>query len=172
VHSSHRWIIRTPFTVLLIVDSNRMNYDIQLLCIIFTVLNQIHFLFIHTWLRCGCWLTILYIVSIHCFTFPEHLSSPPILSGVRVTRSLVLCVCFGDRCLSFCSFSIVLSVFRYTYSDYPFGICNLFLDIIFVIHWIMGSGYVTVFSFQRTRYINTLVYNFQRNYCTRLFFPC
>jgi hypothetical protein len=32
----------------------------------------------------------------------EHLSSPPVLSGVRVTRSLVLCVCFVDRCLSFC----------------------------------------------------------------------
>ena len=29
----------------------------------------------------------------------------PSLSGVRVTRSLVLCVCFVDRCLSFCTFS-------------------------------------------------------------------
>jgi hypothetical protein len=28
-----------------------------------------------------------------------------ILSWVRVTRSLVLCVCFVDRCLSFCTFS-------------------------------------------------------------------
>ena len=36
---------------------------------------------------------------------PEHLSSPSIFSGVRVTRSLVLCVCFVDRCLSFCTFS-------------------------------------------------------------------
>jgi len=27
-------------------------------------------------------------------TLPEHLSSPPIFSGVRVTRSLVLCVMF------------------------------------------------------------------------------
>jgi hypothetical protein len=26
-------------------------------------------------------------------TLPEHLSSPPVFSGVRVTRSLVLCVC-------------------------------------------------------------------------------
>ena len=31
--------------------------------------------------------------------------TPPVLSGVRVTRSLVLCVCFVDRCLSFCTFS-------------------------------------------------------------------
>ena len=36
---------------------------------------------------------------------PEHLSSPPVFSGVCVTRSLVLYVCFVDRCLSFCAFS-------------------------------------------------------------------
>ena len=35
-------------------------------------------------------------------TLPEHLSLPPVFSGVRVTRSLV---CFVDRCLSFCTFS-------------------------------------------------------------------
>ena len=55
-------------------------------------------------------------------TLPEHLSSPPVFNGVRVTRSLVLYVCFVDRCLSFCPFylGIVLSVLlRYTYSDCP-----------------------------------------------------
>jgi hypothetical protein len=31
--------------------------------------------------------------------------SPPAFSVVRVTRSLVLFVCFVDRCLSFCPFS-------------------------------------------------------------------
>jgi hypothetical protein len=35
----------------------------------------------------------------------ELLTPPPGFSGVRVTRSLVLCVCFVDRCLSFCTFS-------------------------------------------------------------------
>jgi hypothetical protein len=30
---------------------------------------------------------------------------PPVFSGVRATRSLVLCVCFVGRCLSFCRFS-------------------------------------------------------------------
>ena len=30
-----------------------------------------------------------------------HLSSPPVLSGVLITRSLDLCVCFVDRCFSF-----------------------------------------------------------------------
>ena len=63
-------------------------------------------------------------------TLPEHLSSPPGFSGVRVTRSIVLCVCFVDRCLSFCTFfwAFVLSVLLwYTESDYPFGIFKLFL---------------------------------------------
>ena len=30
---------------------------------------------------------------------------PPVFSGLRVTRSLVLCVCFVDRYLSLCPFS-------------------------------------------------------------------
>ena len=34
-----------------------------------------------------------------------HLSSLPVCSGVPVTRSLVLCVCFVDCCLSFSLFS-------------------------------------------------------------------
>ena len=38
-------------------------------------------------------------------TLPGHLSYTPLFSGVRVTRSLVLCICFVDRCLSFCTFS-------------------------------------------------------------------
>ena len=43
-------------------------------------------------------------------TLPEHPSSPQVFSGVRVNRSLVLCVCFVDRCLSFCPFSFGHSV--------------------------------------------------------------
>jgi len=39
-------------------------------------------------------------------TLPEHLRSPSDFSGVRVTRSLVLCVCFVDRCLIFWPFSL------------------------------------------------------------------
>ena len=34
-------------------------------------------------------------------TLPDHLSSPPVFSGVRITRSLVLCACFLNRRLSF-----------------------------------------------------------------------
>jgi hypothetical protein len=44
-------------------------------------------------------------------TLSAHLSSPPVFSGVRVTRSLVLYVCFVDRCLSFCTFSFGHCVF-------------------------------------------------------------
>ena len=45
------------------------------------------------------------LVEQELLTHTEHLSSPPVFSGVHVTRSLVLYVCFVDRCLSFCTFS-------------------------------------------------------------------
>ena len=62
-------------------------------------------------------------------TLPEHLSSPSVFSGVRDALSLVVYVCFVDHCfLSYCFLlSIVLSVLRYTDSDYPFGVFKLFL---------------------------------------------
>ena len=41
------------------------------------------------------------LVEQELLTLPQHLSSPPVCSGVRVTRSLVLYVCFVDRCLYF-----------------------------------------------------------------------
>ena len=51
-----------------------------------------------------------------------------VISGVRVTRSLVLCVCFvDDRCWSF--LSIVFSVFLcFADSDCLFGIFKLFFQ--------------------------------------------
>jgi hypothetical protein len=60
------------------------------------------------------WFVIILFIRLHflnktlpliLFTLPEHLSSPPVFSEVRVTRSLVLYVCFVDRCLSLCTFS-------------------------------------------------------------------
>ena len=64
--------------------------------------------FPHSWLITG-FVTRLTrrvpLVEHELLTLPEHLSSPPVCSGVRVTRSLVLYVCFVDRCLSFCTFS-------------------------------------------------------------------
>ena len=63
----------------------------------------------HSWLITG-FVTRLTrrvpLVEQELLIFAGHLSSPPpIFSGVRITRSLVLCICFVDRCLSFCSFS-------------------------------------------------------------------
>jgi hypothetical protein len=78
-------------------------------------------------------------------TLPDHLSSPPIFSGIRVTRSLVLYICFVDRCLSFCTFSFghclvcsssiygfwlplwYLQTLRKWYLSYPFWIKVTFL---------------------------------------------
>jgi hypothetical protein len=45
------------------------------------------------------------LVEQELLTLPEHLRSPPVFSGVHVTRSLVLWLCFVDHCLSFCFFS-------------------------------------------------------------------
>ena len=64
--------------------------------------------FPHAWLITGFVTRLTRQVSLveqELLTLPQHLSSPPVFSGVRVTRSLVLYVCFVDRCLSFCTFS-------------------------------------------------------------------
>jgi hypothetical protein len=58
-------------------------------------------------------------------TLAEYLSSPPVFSGIRVAWILVLCLCFVDRCLSFCTFS--------------FGYCVLCL-------WFMDSDYLPFVS--------------------------
>ena len=50
-------------------------------------------------------LTICEIYKEYNITFPEHLSSSPVFSGVRVTRSLVLYVIFVVR---YCPFVLFL----------------------------------------------------------------
>jgi hypothetical protein len=47
--------------------------------------------------------------------------------GVRVTRSLVFCVMFCRSLFVLFLLAIVLSVLRFTDSDYPFGVFKLFL---------------------------------------------
>ena len=51
-----------------------------------------------------------------------------IFSGVRVTRSLVLCVCFVDHCWSFCTFS------------FDHCVCLLFFDIQIMIIPLVSSN--------------------------------
>ena len=77
------------------------------------------------------------IVEQKLLTPPEHLSSHPVFSGVRVTRSLVLYACFVDRCLSFCTFfAIVLSVLL-RYTDYDLVSSNSSCTLIhFNVFWI------------------------------------
>ena len=61
-------------------------------------------------------------------TLPEHLSSPPVFSGIRVARSFVFCLMFGRSSFVLFLLTIVLSVLlHFTASDCPFGIFKLFL---------------------------------------------
>ena len=46
------------------------------------------------------------LIEREVLTLLEHLNSLPIFSGVLITPSLVLSVCFVDRCLSFSPFSV------------------------------------------------------------------
>ena len=67
-------------------------------------------------------------------TLPQHLSSLPVFSRIRVTRSFVLYVFFVDRCLSFCICFFWTLCYLFFFDlwiliDYPFGIFKLFLCI-------------------------------------------
>ena len=96
----------------------------------------------HSWLDTGFVTRLTWrvpLVEQELLTLPENLSSPPVFSGVRV--SLVLCVCFVDRCLSFCTFGhcvvcsssiyrfwVILSCFFFRYGYHlslnSYFICN------------------------------------------------
>jgi hypothetical protein len=81
--------------------------------------------FPHWWIITGFvtrstqWLPL---VEQEWLTLLDHLSSPPVFSGVCVTLSLALCVCFVDRWLFFWSFCCLW----FTDSDYSLGIFKLF----------------------------------------------
>ena len=59
-------------------------------------------------------------------TLSEHLGSITVFSRVRVTRSLVICVCYVDRCFSFYSvfLAMVLSVLLRFTDSVPFVSSN------------------------------------------------
>jgi len=69
------------------------------------------------------------LVEQELLTLPEHLSSSPVFSGVRVTR-LVLYICFVDRCLSFCTFYFGHCVFCSS-SIYDFWLPLWYLQTLF-----------------------------------------
>ena len=82
------------------------------------------------------------LVEQELLTLPEYLSSPLVLSGFRVTWSLVLCT-YNVLQIVVCLFVLfllaivhVLSVLlRFTDSDYPFCIFKFFFGINFQ-HWL------------------------------------
>ena len=65
-------------------------------------------------------------------TLPKKMSSPPVFSGARVTRSLALCSCSVDRScpFSFCH-CVVCSCSIYGFWLPPFGIFKLFLPLLY-----------------------------------------
>jgi hypothetical protein len=71
------------------------------------------------------------LVQQELLTISVHLSSPPVFSGIRVTRSLVLYECFVDRCLSFCTFSFGHCVV-YSSSIYGFWLPLWYLQALLV----------------------------------------
>ena len=92
--------------------------------------------FPHSWLITGVcnWCqTTVPLVEQELLTLPEHLRPPtstPGSHGAHVAPSLVFYVIFYRSLFAFLSFfllTIVMSVLRFTDSDYAFGIFNLFL---------------------------------------------
>ena len=61
--------------------------------------------FPHSWLSNEYVAPRVPLVEQELLTLSEYFSSPTVFSGIRVTRSLALCVCFVDRYLSNCTFS-------------------------------------------------------------------
>ena len=105
------------------------------------------------------------LVELELLILSEHMSSSPALSGIHVTRSLVLCVCFVDRCLSFCAFSFghcVVCSSSIDVSDYHFGIFKLFLQLfkaLFHINLVLESNNFWEQVCSCTRSIRTLNQN-------------
>jgi len=63
------------------------------------------------------------LVEQELITLQEHLSYPPVFSGVRVVRSLVFSMMFCRSFFVLVLLTTVLSVLlRFTDSDYPFNI--------------------------------------------------
>jgi len=69
------------------------------------------------------------LVEQELLTLPEHMSSPAVFSWVRVTRSLVLYVCFVDCCLSILLYFLFWRL-----------CCLFFFDIRFLISPLVSSS--------------------------------
>jgi hypothetical protein len=74
------------------------------------------------------------LVEQELVTLPEYPSSPLVFSGVRVSRSLVLCVCFVDRCLFFFDILILITLLVSSNSSCylldKYGLCVIYTDVL------------------------------------------
>jgi hypothetical protein len=75
------------------------------------------------------------LVEQELLTLQEHLSSPPVFSGVRVTRSLVLCACFVDRCLPFCSLFLLLQFVQSRHIHSTVMVCPLRSELFYFLQF-------------------------------------
>ena len=118
--------------------------------------------FPHAWLIIGFVVTRLTrrvpLEEQELFTLPEDLRSSPAFIGVPVTRSLVLCVCFVDRCLSICPVSFwllcCLSIFDLHFW-LPLNILKRFLyvkckELMTISIWYWRRRNLVVYVFLRT----------------------
>ena len=74
--------------------------------------------FLHSWTITGFVIRLTQrvpLVEEKQLTFPEHPSPVPVFSGVCVTQSLVLCVCFVDHCpfVLFCHCVVCPSIYGF-----------------------------------------------------------
>jgi hypothetical protein len=92
----------------------------------YTALSFMYILYIFL-LGVGCIRRLYFkLLEQELLTLPEHMSSPPVFSGVHVTQSSVYMYVVCPFVLFL--LAIMLSVLLwYTDSDYPFGIFKLFL---------------------------------------------
>jgi hypothetical protein len=81
----------------------------------------------------------------------------PFFSGVCVTRSLVLSVCFVDRCLSFCTFSFDHCVV-YSSSIYRFWLPLWYLQTLLVLLYFFFWPLCCLFFFDIQILITSLWY--------------
>ena len=73
-----------------------MSYLRYLCLLAYSSVQHILCFFLFVCVRLVC--PMLLLVEQELLTLPEHILSPPLFSGVRVARSLVLYVCYVDRC--------------------------------------------------------------------------
>ena len=92
----------------------------------------------------------------------EPLISTPSFSGVSVTRPLVVCVCFVDRCLSFCTFYFGHCVVCYS-SIYGFWLSVWYLQILLAVGRINRIYFILVHKYTYLSYLILICWkNYQK----------